>query len=730
MQSIGTSAFLSSDVRNITIPAGVTTIGDTVFLGNNNLTTVAFASGSRINRIGEFAFWGTAINSIILPPSLESLGRHAFNNTPLFNSAPNNSVVYAGNWALEVRGNISGTYTMRAGTVGVADNMMENRTGITGLILPGSLRHIGTSAFRNTRFSTLTIPESISRIDALAFSANPNLQTVNILATDIQRLGTEIFVGSHALLEIMVSFCSLGTYREMARNCNHTRSRLQARPLVIDISEGTFELDVFVAGWDSYSVPVYFTGEPGITASFNLESIYGAGGLSVVNPRNGTTIINVRDYNKLSFNPTQGSRYILNFITHRNWEAIHNYRITIRSSEWEKVYSGSFEYFSLFIAGINSSLLELDMEFLYGGRWGVSYMGEHVVQISQGTSGYRHFLLNNGGSGSLWISFVNGNLNVRLGGGSINLVRIAVYRKVQGDNGIIVDKEELLHQCTGFPLSSGNREVTFHAPGASIAFFNRQIYVIVTGSFSFRGVLTFVDGNSGFVFTQRIPIGANTTIQVQINHSSQIGRIVIESSLSSWTAPTEVWLVSEESAQLVLDRNMWQGNSSITHGVSSNLLTRATFLITVDRSPESGSGGPFFQFNKTFTWDNAANMSIGNNSTLSVIRSNSSEITVSVSTNLASWGFRVKIWVLQQGSFRSLAYEQYDTEETIVLLTTNQILHEMSANRPDCTEFKLEVFDGFYFVFKRTSDKNTSISTLNTKEYTFFVIQVYRVGGE
>ena len=437
LHSIGTSTFLSSDVRSIIIPASVTTIGDTAFFGNSNLTTITFAASSRINRIGEFAFWGTAINNITLPTSLQSIGQNAFLNTRIWDSAPNGAV-YVSNWIVGFRGSISGNYAVREGVIGIADWAMSGTAGITNLTLPDSLHYIGFSAFRNIRISSLTIPESVREIGALAFADNTNLNRVYIKRVaqdwphDITQLGSEVFRGSSSALVIMVPYCSISIYRQQA--CPHTRLHMRAMAKTIDITDGVVELQIhsFLYG-DTFYIPIYFT-NPNLAVSLRKESSssHGAGMVNVINPTVcfNTSILNVSDWGRESFSPTINNRYMFRFeVANRR---SYLFRITVRPSEWTNIYGGFISYDSypsiLSLTGINSPMVELDLEFIYASRGGPAFLGEYILQVEEGVSGYRYFLLHSYATVSLWISFIGGNLNVRIPNRSVSTLLISVYR--------------------------------------------------------------------------------------------------------------------------------------------------------------------------------------------------------------------------------------------------------------------------------------------------------------
>ena len=80
--TIGLNAFQGcGKLESIKIPASVTTIGAGAFLNCVNLTSVTFADGSQLERIGNHAFGLCVIlRSIEIPSSVTSIGNDAFNS--------------------------------------------------------------------------------------------------------------------------------------------------------------------------------------------------------------------------------------------------------------------------------------------------------------------------------------------------------------------------------------------------------------------------------------------------------------------------------------------------------------------------------------------------------------------------------------------------------------------------------------------------------------------------
>ena len=116
---------IKKNVTSVTIPASVTTLGSSVFSGATGLTSVSFASGSKIQTIPAKAFDScSALKSFTIPSTVTTIGDEAFNNC----------------------------------------------TGLTSLTIPANVTTIGKSAFSNcTSLKEVTIPKTVTSIGDEAF---------------------------------------------------------------------------------------------------------------------------------------------------------------------------------------------------------------------------------------------------------------------------------------------------------------------------------------------------------------------------------------------------------------------------------------------------------------------------------------------------------------------------------------------------------------------------------
>ena len=195
VEYIGENAFSSSDIEKAVIEPGVKEIKDGAFSGCSKLTTVTIGDG--IEKIGQSAFSGNSsltdvtigeglkelqsysfanckfLKKIDLPDSLVSIASTAFQNSAIMENGLT-QLKYADNWLIGYNTNNTddSEVTVKKGTVGIASNALESHKMET-LNLPDGLKYINSRAIASTsNLKTLTLPESLEKIDAQAFSSS------------------------------------------------------------------------------------------------------------------------------------------------------------------------------------------------------------------------------------------------------------------------------------------------------------------------------------------------------------------------------------------------------------------------------------------------------------------------------------------------------------------------------------------------------------------------------
>ncbi len=211
------------------IPKGVMVIGDMAFYNCKLMTELNIPEG--VEEIVTNAFSGcTRISKITLPDSMRSIGSYVFNGTAYYENKDNwtDGALYIGKHLVSTnRDEISSEYSVKDGTLTIADNAFTSCTYLTGVDIPASVREIGFGAFsfcsslvrveipegvreiKDYTFDnckaleTMEIPENIESVGNCAFRGCKKLADVTISGS-VKWLGDEVFSGCEALEEIVL----------------------------------------------------------------------------------------------------------------------------------------------------------------------------------------------------------------------------------------------------------------------------------------------------------------------------------------------------------------------------------------------------------------------------------------------------------------------------------------------------------------------------------------------
>ena len=204
---------------------------DTLVIADKAFSNVGYSAKLRkmtlpdgLYRIGQEAFSKLSLlTEINIPDSVRSVGYGAFSGTGYKNYSDGG--LYVGNWLVAVQKVAMESFTVREGTVGVADGRDSSlfptkAQAVTQLTLPSSLQYIGARSFARLRNITdLKLPSELRTLGEGAFEGCLSLKTVNLgKCTKLESVGGAAFKEA-AISEITVpaSVVSMG---ELVFNLN------------------------------------------------------------------------------------------------------------------------------------------------------------------------------------------------------------------------------------------------------------------------------------------------------------------------------------------------------------------------------------------------------------------------------------------------------------------------------------------------------------------------------
>ena len=176
LTSIGDEAFRGcSSLTSVTIPNSVTSIGEDTFSGCSSLTSVTIPNS--VTSIGGRAFYKcSSLSSFTIPKSVTSIGERAFYGCTSLTSPVFNVHCFA-----YMPASYTGAYTIPEGIKQIAGGAFEYCSSLTSVTIPKGVTSIESSTFhRCSSLTSVTIPNSVTSIGTHAFSWSPSLTSVTI----------------------------------------------------------------------------------------------------------------------------------------------------------------------------------------------------------------------------------------------------------------------------------------------------------------------------------------------------------------------------------------------------------------------------------------------------------------------------------------------------------------------------------------------------------------------
>lgn len=197
----GTLLRYQGDAEQVTVPDGITTVGEEAFSGLTGLTSVTLPES--VTRIGSGAFAGcTALSRIDLPQALAEIGPAAFDQTP-WKSAQGDFLLQGGR-LLAYLGQEQ-EVAVPEGVSAIGPYAFSHFSPITAVSLPETLREIGPHAFDSCGFLTeIDLPDGLTSIGAQAFFGCSSLTSVT-LPDSVAELGAGAFLSCLGLTQVTLS---------------------------------------------------------------------------------------------------------------------------------------------------------------------------------------------------------------------------------------------------------------------------------------------------------------------------------------------------------------------------------------------------------------------------------------------------------------------------------------------------------------------------------------------
>ena len=179
--SIGNYAFqYCSGLISVVIPNSVVSIGRYAFDDCSSLETVTFGENSQLTSIGDSAFsYCSSLTSITIPDSVTSIGEDAFEYCRSLTSI-----------------------TIPDSVTSIESSAFRYCSSLTSITIPDSVTSIGEWAFYGcSSLTSITIPDSVTSIGYSAFYSCRNLTSITI-PKSVTSIGEYAFYYCHMLVEV------------------------------------------------------------------------------------------------------------------------------------------------------------------------------------------------------------------------------------------------------------------------------------------------------------------------------------------------------------------------------------------------------------------------------------------------------------------------------------------------------------------------------------------------
>ena len=268
----------NAEVTNVTVPNGITTIGNYVFSGGSNITKITIPNGitsigdyafsecsslvsftipERVASIGDWAFFGcSGLTSITIPRDVTSIASSAFYGcsnmiSVTINSNEIVSKEYKSNSKLgSIFGGQVSEYIIGDEVTNIGNYAFYECANLKKVVIGNSTTSIGHYAFSKcTSLSSINLPNSVTSIGYYAFWGCSGLTSITI-PNSVTSVGEYSFKNCNSLINVTLQSETPPTLGNNAfSNCNNLSG--------IYVPCGT--LNAYKRSWSNYSSLITYT---------------------------------------------------------------------------------------------------------------------------------------------------------------------------------------------------------------------------------------------------------------------------------------------------------------------------------------------------------------------------------------------------------------------------------------------------------------------------------------
>lgn len=159
-----------ANLEEVSLPSTLKSISDLCFCEDKKLKNIVIPDGTEF--IESSAFSRTGIEQLTIPESVKSIADNIIIDTPLYTNQANwtDGALYISNWLIDTKDDLTGEFTVKPGTVGIAGNSI--RSGISSVLLPNTIKYLGDLAFQNYKGNEIIVPSGTLEIGTSFWFSN------------------------------------------------------------------------------------------------------------------------------------------------------------------------------------------------------------------------------------------------------------------------------------------------------------------------------------------------------------------------------------------------------------------------------------------------------------------------------------------------------------------------------------------------------------------------------